>query len=80
MSRGTIDFYFDIISPYSYVAFEALLQHEIPLKINFKPVSIGHVFKASGISHPKPIYIKPFRKQTSSIMPGAQHPLKLTSS
>lgn len=62
MSRGTIEFYFgkysnktdnivlDIVSPFSYVAFEALLQYEkqLHLKINFKPVSIIQLFQGSG--------------------------------
>ncbi|KAI6213120.1 hypothetical protein M3Y94_00112800 [Aphelenchoides besseyi] len=49
-----LDFYFDVISPFSYIAFEALVGYEsrLPAKINFKPAAIGPIFKSSGNSPP----------------------------
>lgn len=50
----TVDFYFDYISPASYIAFKRL--HDIcertDATINFKPMLLGGIFKAVGNTSP----------------------------
>ncbi len=45
----TLDFYFDVGSPTAYLAWQRLLQlrEQYDLQINFKPVLLGGVFKAT---------------------------------
>lgn len=55
-----IDFYFDFLSPYSYIAFRLLREVYLPawsknnddgltsIKLNLKPVSLPHIIKNSG--------------------------------
>lgn len=45
-----IDFYFDIGSPYSYLAYKRLLQ--LNTKITYKPMLLGGVFQATGNKSP----------------------------
>ena len=42
----TIDFYFDCSSPWTYLAFEALLASDAPARasINWKPILVGGIF------------------------------------
>uniref|UniRef100_A0AC34F048 Glutathione S-transferase kappa n=1 Tax=Panagrolaimus sp. ES5 TaxID=591445 RepID=A0AC34F048_9BILA len=49
-SRSIINFYFDVVSPYSYVGFESLLRYEkqLPAKINFIPFFLGATIVKSG--------------------------------
>ncbi|KAI6237487.1 Glutathione S-transferase kappa [Aphelenchoides besseyi] len=44
---GKILFFFDCVSPYSYIGFEALLQYEsrLPFKVDYKPVFNGILMK-----------------------------------
>ena len=48
-----IDFYFDLVSPYSYVA--SMLIDDVALrgnaKVNWKPFLLGGVFKAVSYTH-----------------------------
>uniref|UniRef100_A0AC34QIL4 Glutathione S-transferase kappa n=1 Tax=Panagrolaimus sp. JU765 TaxID=591449 RepID=A0AC34QIL4_9BILA len=47
--KTTIDLYFDIISPYSWIAFESLLRYapKLPAEIRFKPFYLAGIMKAS---------------------------------
>ena len=46
-----IDFYFDIISPYSYIAYKKILRtHNV--KFNYKPILLGGLHKLEGITAP----------------------------
>ena len=53
MNRS-IDFYFDFISPYSYLAFKKikLLDKTKKLNINYKPILLGGLHKLGGITAP----------------------------
>ena len=53
MSKS-FDFYFDFISPYSYLAYKRLnsLIKNDQLKINFKPILLGGLHKLGGITAP----------------------------
>ena len=50
----TFDFYFDFISPYSYLAYKKLnlINKENKMKINFKPMLLGGLHKLGGITAP----------------------------
>ena len=50
----TFDFYFDFISPYSYLAYKKLnlIDKEKKIKINFKPMLLGGLHKLGGITAP----------------------------
>ena len=53
MTRS-IDFYFDFISPYSYLAFKKIeiLKMKNSININFKPILLGGLHKLGGITAP----------------------------
>ena len=46
-----IDFYFDIISPYAYIAHKKILKHE-NIEFNYKPVFLGGLHNLAGIAAP----------------------------
>ena len=46
-----IDFYFDIISPYAYIAHKKILKHK-NIIFNYKPVYLGGLHKLAGIDSP----------------------------
>ena len=48
------DFYFDFISPYSYLAYKKLklLNNEKKIKIKFRPILLGGLHNLSGITPP----------------------------
>ena len=46
-----IDFYFDIISPYAYIAYKKILKHKNIL-LNYKPIFLGGLHKLAGIEAP----------------------------
>ena len=50
----SLDFYFDFISPYSYLAYKKLLKlnKNNDLKINYKPILLGGLHKLGGIIAP----------------------------
>ena len=50
----SIDFYFDFISPYSYLAYKKikLINKKDELRINYKPVLLGGLHKLGGITAP----------------------------
>ncbi|MDC3035901.1 DsbA family protein [Candidatus Pelagibacter sp.] len=50
----SIDFYFDFISPYSYLAYKRikLIDKEGKLNINYKPILLGGLHKLGGITAP----------------------------
>ncbi len=50
----TIDFYFDFISPYSYLAYQKInfLNKKIEININYKPILLGAIHKLEGITPP----------------------------
>ena len=50
----TFDFYFDFISPYSFLAYKKLnlINKEKKIKINFKPMLLGGLHKLGGITPP----------------------------
>ena len=47
----SIDFYFDFISPYSYLAYKKIIKLE-ELNINYKPILLGGLHKLGGITAP----------------------------
>ena len=49
-----INFYFDFISPYSYLAYKklSLLNKENKFNINYKPILLGGLHKLGGITAP----------------------------
>lgn len=53
-TKQTIDFYFDLTSPYSYVAAEQIEDIAAAGKrvVNYKPTLLGFVFKSTGNSAP----------------------------
>ena len=50
----SIDFYFDIISPYAYLAYKQLnsLENLRQIKFNHKPILLGGLHKLAGITAP----------------------------
>ena len=46
-----IDFYFDIISPYAYIAYKKILKTE-NIKFNYKPIFLGGLHNLAGIDAP----------------------------
>ena len=46
-----IDFYFDFISPYSYLAYKKLINLN-NINVNYKPILLGGLHKLSGITAP----------------------------
>ncbi len=48
---NSIDFYFDIISPYSYIAYKKILRTQ-NIKFNYKPILLGGLHKLEGITAP----------------------------
>ena len=50
----SIDFYFDFISPYSYLAYKKikLINKENKIIINYKPILLGGLHKLGGITAP----------------------------
>ena len=53
MTRS-LDFYFDFISPYSYLAFKKLknINKENKINVNYKPILLGGLHKLGGIVAP----------------------------
>ena len=51
---NSIDFYFDFISPYSYLAYQKLIRinTENKIKINYRPVLLGGLHKLGEITAP----------------------------
>ena len=49
-----IDFYFDFISPYSYLAYKKLkrINNTNQIKVEYKPILLGCLHKLSGITPP----------------------------
>ena len=49
-----LDFYFDFISPYSYLAYKRLKKINLDNKINinYKPILLGGLHKLGGITAP----------------------------
>ena len=49
-----IDFYFDFISPYSYLAYKKLkrINNANQIKVEYKPILLGGLHKLSGITPP----------------------------
>ena len=52
-----IDFYFDFISPYTYLAYKKMQSLPKNIKINYKPILLGGLHKLEGIT--APAFIKP---------------------
>ena len=52
-----IDFYFDFISPYTYLAYKKIQSLPTDIKINYKPVLLGGLHNLQGIT--APAFIKP---------------------
>ena len=52
-----IDFYFDFISPYTYLAYKKIQSLRADIKINYKPVFLGGLHNLQGIT--APAFIKP---------------------
>tara|TARA_B100001996_G_scaffold7628_1_gene6405 strand:- start:68 stop:652 length:585 start_codon:yes stop_codon:yes gene_type:complete len=50
----SIDFYFDFISPYSYLAYQKIksLNNKKEININYKPILLGGLHKLEGITAP----------------------------
>ena len=46
-----IDFYFDIISPYAYIAYKKILKRKNIL-LNYKPIFLGGLHNLAGIEAP----------------------------
>ena len=49
-----VDFYYDVVSPWSYIGFEVLLRYveEWNLNVTLKPVFLGGIMQASGNKPP----------------------------
>ena len=47
-----IDFYFDIISPYSYIAYKKIkkIKEDRKIKFNYKPILLGGLHNLAGIN------------------------------
>ena len=62
----SIDFYFDFISPYSYLAYKKIknIKEKKELNINYKPVLVGGLHNLQGIT--APAFIKPKLKHMIS--------------
>ncbi len=56
MTKG-IDFYFDFISPYAYLAYKRIQSLPKDIKINYKPILLGGLHNLEGIT--APAFIKP---------------------
>ena len=52
-----IDFYFDFISPYAYLAYKKIQSLPKEIKINYKPILLGGLHNLEGIT--APAFIKP---------------------
>ena len=52
-----IDFYFDFISPYTYLAHRKIQSVSKDIKINYKPILLGGLHNSQGIK--APAFIKP---------------------
>jgi 2-hydroxychromene-2-carboxylate isomerase len=52
-----IDFYFDFISPYTYLAYKKIQSLSKNIKINYKPILLGGLHNLEGIK--APAFIKP---------------------
>ena len=65
MSKS-IDFYFDFISPYSYLAHKKIekIREKKEINFNYKPVLLGGLHKLQGIT--APAFIKPKLKHMMS--------------
>ena len=48
----SFDFYFDFISPYSYLAYMKFLSLNNNVNINFKPILLGGLHNLGGITAP----------------------------
>ena len=50
----TIDFYFDFISPYSYIAYKKIksMQNKKEINFNYKPILLGGLHKLGNITAP----------------------------
>ena len=53
-----IDFYFDFISPYTYLAHKKIKSLPKNIKINYKPILLGGLHKLEGITAPAFIKLK----------------------
>ena len=51
---NSIDFYFDVISPYAYIAHKKILNYkkEKKIKFNYKPILLGGLHKLAEITAP----------------------------
>jgi len=49
-----IDFYFDFVSPYSYLAHKQIrkIEEEESIKVNYKPIFLGGLHNLVGITAP----------------------------
>ena len=54
MTAGIVEFYFDFISPYSYIAYTLLqrVKRDWGIRIIYKPIRLGRVVKESGNAPP----------------------------
>ena len=59
-----IDFYFDFISPYTYLAYKKIKSLPKDVKINYKPILLGGLHNLQGIT--APAFIKPKLKHMIS--------------
>ena len=59
-----IDFYFDFISPYTYLAYKKIQSLPENIKINYKPILLGGLHNLEGIT--APAFIKPKLKHMIS--------------
>jgi 2-hydroxychromene-2-carboxylate isomerase len=59
-----IDFYFDFISPYTYLAYKKIQPLPKNIKINYKPILLGGLHNLEGIT--APAFIKPKLKHMIS--------------
>ncbi|KHJ85682.1 hypothetical protein OESDEN_14587, partial [Oesophagostomum dentatum] len=50
VEKVQIDLYYDVISPYAWIAFESLLRYEKvwSIKVNLKPFSLRGIMQSSG--------------------------------
>ena len=59
-----IDFFFDFISPYTYLAYKKIQSLPKDIKINYKPILLGGLHNLQGIT--APAFIKPKLKHMIS--------------